>query len=71
MSNTQSMKRAGYTCRRETISGQGYWGGDGLTCYRVRDRDGALVTPRIMTYQTARAAWADACERTGKAGVNV
>ena len=56
------MRSLGYVCRRETICGQGYYGGDGITCYRVRDPQGRLVSP-ISTHRSARAAWAEARER--------
>lgn len=55
----ERLKALGYRCIRETISGQGYHGGDGVTCYRVRDSTGALAISRLSTYQTARAAWAE------------
>lgn len=56
---TTSLRAMGWTCRRETISGQGYFGGDGITCYRVRDDSGGLVMP-CATYRRARDAWAAA-----------
>ena len=62
---TQTLQSAGYTCRRTTIAGQGYLGGDGVTCYRVYGPDGALVSPRLSTWRTARQAWAEVARLGG------
>lgn len=58
---TAELKKRGYTCRLETVEGQGYLGGDGAVCYRVRDPKGKLVSP-LSTYQCARLAWRDAAQ---------
>lgn len=55
-----TLKTQGYRCRIETIGGQGHLGGDGITCYRVRDPRGNLAMYAISTHRTARAAWAEA-----------
>lgn len=52
-------ERSGWTCRRETVTGQGYLGGDGVRCFRVRSADGLLVDP-VATYVYAPYAWASA-----------
>ena len=56
---TAALRSTGYRCRHETVTGQGYYGGDGIGCYRVRDASGQLVSP-ISTYRSARGAWAGA-----------
>ena len=57
---TTTLKGQGYRCRRETITGQGWHGGDGVTCYRVRRPDGELAISCTSTYSTAWQAWAEA-----------
>lgn len=54
---TIALRGQGYRCRRETIRGQGYFGGDGIRCFRVRQPDGSLAMP-IATHQSAAKAWA-------------
>jgi len=56
---TARLRAQGFRCRRETISGQGYYGGDGCVCYRVRDAAGYLAIYRVSTYQAAYRAWAE------------
>ena len=58
---TDELKKRGYTCRLETVEGQGYLGGDGTECYRVRDPMRMLVSP-LSTYRCARLAWRDAAQ---------
>ena len=65
MSKTESMKAAGYRCRWETIPvSQGYVGGGGVSCYRVRDHNNVLAMYRVSTFQCARLAWREAAEFT-------
>lgn len=64
---TENLKASGYICRRETISGQGYFGGDGIDCFRVRDAAGNLAIYAISTYRTAWQAWAEAAHIASKA----
>lgn len=56
---TADLKARGYVCHRETIKYQGYYGGDGITCYRVRRADGTLANYSISTYRRACDAWAE------------
>lgn len=65
MTTTQTLKAQGFRCKLETISGQGYLGGDGVACYRVRDAQGNLAGYRVSTHTTARAAWAEAVQYIG------
>lgn len=60
MITTIELKAQGYVCHRETIKGQGYYGGDGTTCYRVRRPDGSLAVYSVSTHRTARGAWQEA-----------
>jgi hypothetical protein len=57
---TARLRAMGYTCRLEAIRGQGYCGGDGISCYRVRSPEGVLANYAVSTHRTARAAWAEA-----------
>lgn len=60
---TKKLRDMGYTCHLETVKGQGYFGGDGVQAYRVRDPQGKLVNYPISTHRTARAAWEEAADR--------
>lgn len=62
MFSIEYLKSRGYLCKQETIKGQGYLGGDGVTCYRVRSSEGQLAVYAISTHRTARAAWREARE---------
>jgi hypothetical protein len=62
MKTTKELKAMGYSCKLETISGQGYMGGDGCQCYRVRDMHGALKNYQISTYISAYKAWKEAAQ---------
>jgi len=65
MSQTESMKAAGFRCQLETIpESQGYMGGAGVVCYRVRDSGGVLAMHRISTFRSAMLAWREAAEFT-------
>ena len=57
---TTTLKSEGYRCHLETITGQGYYGGDGVTCYRVRRADGTLAIHALSTYLAAWQAWGEA-----------
>lgn len=59
MPSVESMRVRGYRCVREVVSGQGYLGGDGVACYRVRRPDGSVVSP-LTTCRSAVRAWASA-----------
>lgn len=51
-----SLRAHGFTCRRETISGRGWLGGDGCVAYVVRAPSGELID-NASTCRSARRAW--------------